>query len=306
MLNDLSDKSRSASLFQGDSYELLKKIPDNSIDLIITSPPYCMGKEYENDTDTESFIANHKKILPEIVRIAKDGASICWQVGFHVKDGAITPLDFLIHDILRKENNLFLRNRIVWTFGHGLHCSTRFSGRYEVIMWYTKGSEYTFNLDSVRVPQQYPGKRHAKGPKKGELSGNPKGKNPSDVWEIPNVKANHIEKTNHPCQFPVAIAQRLIKALSNENDLVLDPYAGTSSTGIAAILEKRRFIGAELDEGYVDISEKRLIGAMNGELKVRPLDKEIHKPRPTDKVVIKPEHFWQDISSYLTDIALAE
>ena len=78
-----------------------------------------------------------------------------------------------------------MRNRIVWHFGHGLHASRRFSGRYEVIMWFTKSDDYTFNLDAVRVPQKYPQKKHFKGPRRGELSGNPLGKNPGDVWEIP-------------------------------------------------------------------------------------------------------------------------
>jgi len=87
-----------------------------------------------------------------------------------------------------------LRNRIIWHFGHGLHAKNRFSGRYETILWFTKTNEYIFNLDPVRVPQKYPGKKHFKGPNKGKLSCNPKGKNPSDIWEIPNVKSNHVEK----------------------------------------------------------------------------------------------------------------
>ena len=121
---------------------------------------------------------------------------------------------------------LKLRNRIIWRFNHGLHCKKRFSGRYETILWFTKNDEYVFNLDPVRVPSKYPGKRHFKGPKRGQLSGNPLGKNPSDiwdvvqqdwedeVWDIPNVKANHPEKTEHPCQFPVELVQRCVLALT--------------------------------------------------------------------------------------------
>ena len=123
-----------------------------------------------------------------------------------------------------------MRNRIIWTFGHGLNSVRRFSGRHETILWSTKGDSLEFNLDEVRVPQKYAGKRAYKGPHKGELSGNPLGKNPSDVWEIPNVKAKHIEKTEHPCQFPVAIPQRLIKALTHENALILDPFMGSGTT----------------------------------------------------------------------------
>jgi adenine-specific DNA-methyltransferase len=297
VISGLATTDRRATIFHGDSLNLLKKMPDESVDFVLTSPPYCIGKEYEDDTDTESFIETHQKVLPEIVRIAKNGASICWQVGSHVKNGAITPLDYLVHEILCKLPNIFLRNRIVWAFGHGLHCSSRFSGRYEVIMWYTKGDNYHFDLDAVRVPQRYPGKRHSKGPNKGEFSGNPKGKNPSDIWDIPNVKANHIEKTGHPCQFPVALAQRLVKALVPTNGIVLDPFAGSSSTGVAAILENRRFLGAEIDKSYVKISKERLVDALNGISKYRPLDREIYIPSQNEKVAMKPEHFWQEISN---------
>ncbi|MCL0184432.1 site-specific DNA-methyltransferase, partial [Klebsiella pneumoniae] len=111
-----------------------------------------------------------------------------------------------------------------------------------------------FNLDEVRIPQKYPGKRSYKGPNKGQLSGNPIGKNPSDVWDIPNVKANHIEKTIHPCQFPVTIPQRLIKALTNKNGLVLDPFMGSGTTEVAALVEGRRFVGSEIQKSYFDIS----------------------------------------------------
>jgi len=119
------------------------------------------------------------------------------------------PLDIQFDPIFRK-HGLSLRNRIIWHFGHGLHNKRRFSGRYEVILWYTKSDNYVFNLDDVRIPSKYPGKRHFKGPKTGQLSGNPKGKNPEDVWDIPNVKSNHVEKTEHPCQFPVGLVERLI------------------------------------------------------------------------------------------------
>ena len=151
-----------------------------------------------------------------------------------------------------------LRNRIIWTFGHGLNPSQRFSGRHETILWFTKGETYSFNLDSVRVPQKYPGKKSYRGNKKGEYSGNPLGKNPTDVWDIPNVKANHVEKTEHPCQFPVAIPSRFIKALTLEDGVILDPYMGSGTTGVAAVLEGRKFIGAEIQENYYKIATDRI------------------------------------------------
>lgn len=296
------DAGQRSRLYRGDCFDLLAKIPNDSVDLTISSPPYCMGKEYEDGNDIETFIDAHEKIFPEIVRITKPGGSICWQVGFHVQDGVVAPLDFLVHQILAKYNDIYLRNRIVWTFGHGFHCTNRFSGRYEVVMWYTKGKDYLFNLDAVRVRQKYPGKRAVKGPKKGQLSGNPKGKNPSDIWEdlvddvwsIPNVKAKHVEKTMHPCQFPVALAIRLIRALSPVGGLVIDPFSGVASSGVAAIVEGRRFLGAELNSDYAMVAAGRLNEALNGEARYRPLEKEIYIPKPHEKVAIKPEHFWLD------------
>ena len=111
-------------------------------------------------------------------------------------------------------------------------------------MWYTKSDTYTFNLDDVRVPAKYPGKRSYRGENKGKLSGNPKGKNPEDVWEVPNVKGNHVEKTNHPCQFPVGLIERLVLSLTNEGDLVFDPFSGVASSGVAALLHKLKFLGS--------------------------------------------------------------
>ena len=182
-------------LFQGDCLKLLSKVPDKFVKLVVTSPPYNVGKSYEQKLSMEEYIKQQSKVITESVRILDDKGSICWQVGNYVNNGEIIPLDIMLYDIFNSLN-LKLRNRIIWQFGHGLHASKRFSGRYEVILWFTKTDEYTFNLDPVRIPQKYPNKKHFKGPNKGELSGNPKGKNPSDVWEIPNVKAQHVEKTD--------------------------------------------------------------------------------------------------------------
>lgn len=284
-------------LFNGDCFDLIKELPDQSVSLVLTSPPYAMGKAYERSKDNiGTFISKHEQLFPEIYRVLKPGGSICWQTGYHVKNNVVTPLDFLINQIISdfnketKTEKMILRNRIIWTFGHGLNSTKRFSGRHETILWYTKGEKYHFNLDSVRVPQKYPGKRYYKGEKKGQYSGNPLGKNPSDLWEIPNVKANHVEKTEHPCQFPIVLPQRLIKALTKENDIVLDPFNGVGSTGVAAVLENRRYIGAEKNKIYYEISKERIKGASNGEVRMRE-DKPIYEPIGNTAVSKKPDHF---------------
>ena len=132
--------------------------------------------------------------------------------GNHVDDGAIYPIDSYLLPFFMAHDGVRMRNRIIWTFEHGLHCANRFSGRYETIAWFTKGSDYTFNLDPVRVPQKYPGKKYYKGPKVGQYSSNPLGKNPGDLWIIPNVKHNHPEKTEHPCQFPADLTEAAQRA----------------------------------------------------------------------------------------------
>lgn len=180
-------------------------------DLVVTSPPYNIGKAYETKRGLDDYIAGMARIIDLIVPRLRDSGSICWQVGNYVNDGQIVPLDIEFAPIF-KRHDLQLRNRIIWHFGHGLHTRRRFSGRYEVVMWYTKSDQYKFNLDAVRVPSKYPGKKHFKGPRKGLISGNPLGKNPEDVWTIPNVKSNHPEKTSHPCQFPVGLIERLVLA----------------------------------------------------------------------------------------------
>lgn len=290
-----NSKSR-MTIFDGDCLKLLKEIPDQSVDLIITSPPYCMNKAYEDSTDDiNTFKISHNRIFDDLYRVLKNGGSICWQVGYHVTNSAIIPLDYLIYEIFTSKNDeldipLILRNRIIWTFGHGLNSTQRFSGRHEMILWFTKGNEYEFNLDNVRIPQKYPGKRYYKGEHKGELSGNPLGKNPSDVWDIPNVKANHVEKTSHPCQFPVALPQRLIKALTDSDGIVLDPFMGSGTTALAAYIEGRRFIGSELHQEYYDLSVDRIKNALEGKILFRE-DLPVMIPNENSAVAKLPEEF---------------
>lgn len=271
-----------------DCRDLLKLIPSESVSLTITSPPYCMGKDYDSSCSIEDFQLLHREILPEVVRITKQGGSICWQTGYHVKNGITTPLDLLIHMEMARYNSVQLRNRIVWAFDQGLHCKNRFSGRHETILWYTKGPKYTFNLDSVRVSQKYPGKMHYKGLRKGTPSCNPSGKNPGNVWTIPAVSAGHPEKTSHPCQFPIALAERLVLALSNKGDIIFDPFTGTGSVAIAAMLHDRRFWGSEISAEYRALAATRCRSALRGNLKFRQMDKPVMIPDPRTKVARSP------------------
>ena len=282
-----------------DALDFSRKIQNESVKLIITSPPYNIGKSYETRTDINDYIRNFEPLISELVRILKNDGSICWQVGNFIDDGEVYPLDIYFYPMFRN-HGLYLRNRIIWHFGHGLHCSRRFSGRYEVILWFTKSDSYTFNLDDVRIPSKYPGKKHFKGSKKGMLSGNPKGKNPEDlwiktierliddwdalIWDIPNVKNNHPEKMNHPCQYPVELAERCILALTDKNDVVYDPFAGVASSLIAALKNERIAWGSERESEYVDAGLERIRRLQEGTLITRPIYQTIYEPSPNDKI----------------------
>lgn len=247
------------------------------MNLIVTSPPYNIGKEYERKTSIEAYIEQQATTISEAVRLLHPNGSICWQVGNHVDNGEIFPLDIVLYNLF-KQHGLKLRNRIIWTFGHGLHCQNRFSGRHESILWFTKSDDYIFNLDPVRIPSKYPNKKHFKGPKRGQISGNPLGKNPSDVWDIPNVKANHVEKTDHPCQFPVALVERLVLALTHPGQSVLDPYLGVGSSAIAALKNDRLAYGCDITPEYIETAQERISSYYAGTLRTRPMNKPIYDP----------------------------
>jgi adenine-specific DNA-methyltransferase len=267
-----------ANLACQDNLMFMRDLPAESMKLVVTSPPYNIGKHYEKRETLDTYLTSQAQVISECVRLLHPHGSICWQVGNHITAGGeVVPLDIALYHLF-KDHGLFLRNRIVWHFEHGLHCSKRFSGRYETIMWFTKGADYTFNLDPVRVPSKYPNKRYFKGPRIGELSGNPLGKNPSDVWVIPNVKNNHIEKTAHPCQFPVELIERLVLSMTNEGDSVFDPYVGVGSSVIAALIHERNGYGCDIVHEYIDIAWERVRALRAGTLRTRPMGKPVYDP----------------------------
>jgi len=281
VISSYYDPSADAILFGGRCEELLPQIPSGTVHLVVTSPPYNIGKEYERRRPLDRYLDEQERVIRESVRVLHDQGSICWQVGNHVHGGEVVPLDVLLYPVFRSLG-LKLRNRIIWHFEHGLHASRRFSGRYETILWFTKSDAYRFDLDAVRVPQKYPNKRAFKGPKVGQLTGNPLGKNPGDVWVIPNVKWNHVEKTTHPCQFPVELVERLVLSMTAEGDLVLDPYGGVGSTVLAAVLNRRRGAMAEIVPEYLEIARERVALAQHGLARVRPRGRAVYTP-PGDR-----------------------
>lgn len=271
------ERDHEAKIACENNLSFMDKLPSECIKLIVTSPPYNIGKKYEKKTSLDDYVQSQMRVISECVRLLHPRGSICWQVGNHVEDGEVFPLDTILYHIF-KDHGLKLRNRIIWHFEHGLHCLKRLSGRYETITWFTRSDDYTFNLDPIRVPSKYPNKRHFKGPKIGELSCNPMGKNPGDMWIIPNVKNNHVEKTIHPCQFPVELVERLVLALTNPGEIVFDPYVGVGSSVIAALKHDRIGYGCDIEKQYVDIAWERVHQLRAGTLRTRPMGKPVYDP----------------------------
>ena len=265
--------TETACIYHGDCRDMLKSLPDGCASLIVSSPPYSMGRSYEDrSAGLETFHKLHKSIFRDMYRILKPSGSICWQVGSYVTKGEVFPLDIEVFNIFSELGNnldppLVCRGRIIWTFGHGLHCKHRFSGRYETILWFTKGE---IRKDVENLP-------------------------PYDMWDIPNVKGNHVEKTSHPCQYPIALPKRLIHALTAEGELVVDPFLGAGTSGAAAVLEKRHFAGAEMQEDYIRTAEERIRQAADGTLRYRA-DVPVKEPDMRTAQARKPREWLEDIS----------
>ncbi|WP_244560039.1 DNA-methyltransferase [Ensifer aridi] len=300
-----------ARFLAADVLEGLQRLDPASCALVISSPPYNIGKPYERTDERtyDEYLAWQRQVIETMLPALTENASVCWQVGTYITGGELFPLDVPFIEIFRSLG-FRLRNRIIWRYNFGYNADKRFSGRYETILWFSRTNTYTFNLDPVRIPQLYPGKRHSasKGKKAGKPSGNPLGKNPSDywefsaaedfqnnpVWDVPNVKANHPEHTEHPCQFPVELAERCVLALSKAGETVLDPFIGTGATAIAAVKHGRHAVGIDRYSPYLTIAEERIAQYAKGDLALRPLGKPIRRPRSTERVAQVPLEWRQD------------
>ena len=249
------------------------EIPMNSVSLIFSSPPYNIGKSYEKRDSLSNYLAGQRAVILALCQRLKPGGSLCWQVGNYVLDGEITPLDLVVHQNF-VDGGLVLQKRFVWTYGHGLHCQKRFSGRYETVSWYTRGQ-----IEPISVPATYP-----------FLVNEWR----TLIMDIPNVKSNHIEKTEHPCQFPVELVERFVVVLTKQGDVVLDPYCGSGSAVIAAVRHGRRGIGIDILSKYIRSAESRVNRLRRGVLGLREMGTRIHQPSSSDKVATKPSS-WQNV-----------
>lgn len=247
---------------EGDALDVIESLPANSIQLIVTSPPYNVGRKYGGfDCDRKA----HQKyrgwfiqLIAEFSRVMREGATCVLQVGTTKDDaGNIWPLDVVFFEELVRAG-LTHRNRISWPTAHGLTPKRRLAERNEVALVFSKG-EPVFNRNAARIPQKYPDKRAFRGPNKGKLSGCPLGASPTDFWgDLPHVGHNR-GIVDHPAQFPVAFAKRAIMLYTHPDDIVLDPFCGSGSTAIAAREAHRNFIGSDLF--YSELRAQRLASA---------------------------------------------
>jgi len=244
-------------LYNIDCIAALKILPRNYIDLVLTSPPYNIGKEYEKVLPIEDYIDWSSSWLNEIPLILKENGAFWYNLGYvPFKDSArALPLVYLLWDKVK----MYLMQEIVWNYGAGVACKKTLSPRNEKWLWYVNNKDdYTFNLDAIRDPDvKYPNSK-----KNGKLRCNTLGKNPSDVWQIAKVTSgfnrSSEERTNHPAQFPLDLIDRITLGFSNASDILLDNGKSFSNCCVIALKNRRNVIGFEIREDYCELQAKRI------------------------------------------------
>ena len=260
VLGDPYFESRDVLLYNVDCKQAMAKLVATKFapfQLTVTSPPYNIGKEYEQTVPMDEYVEWCTHWSQQVHALTTRHGAFWLNVGYVplVGRGKAVPLPYLLWD----KTPFFLMQEVVWNYGAGVACRNSFSPRNEKLLWYVKTADkYTFNLDAVRDPDvKYPNQK-----KNGVLRCNPNGKNPSDVWAIPKItsgaKRSSAERTAHPAQFPVEVIERVMLASSNPGDLVLDPFMGSGTTAEVALTHGRKVVGFEIREDYCAIAAERL------------------------------------------------
>ena len=226
----------------GDALVELKRIREASVDLIVADPPYNLGKDYGNNHDVKGFdeyLEFSRAWLREAHRILKPDGTIYVFMGFRF-------ISYL-YNMLDRELGMFFNSWIVWHYTQGMGKTKGFSPRHDDILMFTKGKEFLFNLDSIRVPQKFYRERN-----------NMRGANPGDVWEFSHVHYCNENRQAHPTQKPEGLIERMILASSNEGGAVLDPFSGSGTTLRVCQQLSRVGVGIELNPEYVESTKRRL------------------------------------------------
>jgi len=226
----------------GDCRDVLSSVPAASVDLVVADPPYNLGKDYGNGSDSQErddYLEFTRAWLAEALRVLKPTGSIYVFMGFRY----ISRLFVMMEDDYRLNFNGW----ISWHYTQGMGRTKGFSPRHDDILYFSKSDKYTFNLDSVRVPQKYY-----------RLRNNMRGANPGDVWEFSHVHYCQDSRTGHPTQKPEGLIERIILASSSDGDLVVDPFAGSGTTLRVCQQTDRRCTGIEINPEYCDLIQSRL------------------------------------------------
>jgi adenine-specific DNA-methyltransferase len=245
-------------LYRGDCHDFLKALAGigQRVDLIVTSPPYNIGKEYEAALPVDQYVEWCRSWLTAVWDVTACNGAFWLNLGYLEVPGRglCVPIPYLLWNA----SPFYLVQEIVWNYGAGVSSKRRLSPRNEKWLFYVRDrSEYTFNLDEIRDPNvKYPDQK-----RNGRFRCNPLGKNPTDVWSFPKVttgeKRKSRERTIHPAQFPLAVVERIVRVSSNPSDIVIDPFSGSGSTGIAAASLGRLYVGCEISRRYCTLAAER-------------------------------------------------
>jgi adenine-specific DNA-methyltransferase len=244
----------------GDCVSVLKSLPDNSVDLVHTSPPYNIAKEYKGGRPDVSPLQAYEQflaaVIDELKRVLKPNGAIFWQTGYtQVQNGVagdIQPIDMLTDKHFRNTPNPFiLWDRIIWRYLGGMAFKRKLTNKHETIMWYVKPDEGTaeprFDVDTIREKSRELDKRN-----------NFWGRNPGNVWEVDRVAYGSTEQSSHIAVYPEEISEKIIRACSSQGALILDPFSGSGTTPKVARSLGRRWIGIEISQDYASESAVRL------------------------------------------------
>lgn len=246
-------------LYNCDCMEAMSKLPPETFNLVVTSPPYNIGKEYEERMSKQEYLDWTRDWVSLVKKLLRPDGTFWFNIGFYKasKGKQYIPWEYHIYPLIQEISDLQLVQQIIWHYGAGVNCKLRFSPRKETWLFLVRDLDnYTFNLDDIRVPHKYPNQK-----KNGKIKVNPNGKNPGDVWKIKKVTSGKNraspERTDHPAQFPREVIDRIIQVSSNKGDLVLDPFIGSGTVAVSALKFGRLSVGFEVEQDYCDIAVKR-------------------------------------------------
>lgn len=253
-------------VFNQDTLEGMRLLPDESIDLIVADPPYNLGKDYGNDSDkreSEAFLRWTEEWLNLSISKLKSNGSL-----YIFTTWRYSPEIFVF-----LKSKMLMLNEIIWdrkvpSMGGS---TRRYSSVHDTIGFFAKSKEHYFDLDSIRIPYDEETKKARSrsifvGKKWLEV-----GYNPKDLWSVSRLHRIHSEREDHPTQKPLEIIERMVRASCPENGIVLDPFAGTGTTAIACLLNKRRYITYELNPEYYEMILNRIKRKSNFFLEPPPL-----------------------------------